>query len=461
MRGRVLERDFFIIAESRVWWKVKRSGRKANGQGEIRMSNNISGWGHIGQDLGEEEAPQQPEQIPSALYGAVPHLEGFASTESQPSQAPPLPPAPSAAQTRSAVLPRSRQRPPLSQQQRLQSSQPSSQPPTQQDLQAQHAALTRQLAEMEQQQTQQFQHLRDELLPVSNALKSVNGQLATREALGKAEAHLSQSEQSLHYVSGSSALMGALGDFVPDRDAVARHAALLEQVNTLRSQLTDQPHNVLKDQHNRLNQQKARRAQRFEDLKASSRQQQQQVQQQLSNLEARLQPSQQPAVEPNPQLLPPPIDTTQGSSSHRNTASTRDSRRYSPYPRLSHPNPATVGPAALQASGSTAAAEVHYVSEEGVAVTVYVPASPQDRETMQRLGGYQRGQDAEGEKYLITPQSVAYKIKGRGQTMKYSQAASEAFQDLANIASNAGIMTGTVSRLFGMTMTWLKDRTKG
>jgi hypothetical protein len=141
------------------------------------------------------------------------------------------------------------------------------------------------------------------------------------------------------------------------------------------------------------------------------------------------------------------------------TASLRPPRRAVPQqPSSATGGSVSVGSSAQAGSSPSAsrapAPQVNYVSDTGKAVTVYQHASGQDQTMMEKLGGYQRGEDNENNVYLITPEGKAYEVKeSRGSG--YSPQARSALKGLIAAVEQTGFTLGTVSTLFGRNTSWL------
>jgi hypothetical protein len=161
-----------------------------------------------------------------------------------------------------------------------------------------------------------------------------------------------------------------------------------------------------------------------------------------------------------------PSRTSAGGRQSSALASSTSTVRHAPYPRF---GPAGTQPTAIQpqvpgstqpggrtastagrnpeqavpqagSSSSTSTAsrsQIHYLGDNGQVVTEYRHSSRQDRETMNLLGGYKRGEDTSGEKYLITPQGNAHLLLGgrrgggRKNEVGYSEDAKSALRGLA------------------------------
>lgn len=130
-----------------------------------------------------------------------------------------------------------------------------------------------------------------------------------------------------------------------------------------------------------------------------------------------------------------------------------------PTPNVSVP----LRPSGPQVSGSTAPAEVMYVSDTLAAVSVYQHPSDQDQRTMRDLRGYQRGRGTDGETYLITPRGDVHQVSNRPRSIQGGRDAQYLNDMLGLIAQANRINLGMngLSGLFGMDRNWAGSFRRG
>jgi hypothetical protein len=121
-----------------------------------------------------------------------------------------------------------------------------------------------------------------------------------------------------------------------------------------------------------------------------------------------------------------------------------------------NPDEAVPQAGSSSSTGTASRSQIHYLGENGRMVTEYRHSSRQDRETMQLLGGYKRGEDTSGEKYLITPQGNAHLLlEGRGNKRGYPEDAKSALRGLRDAAAASSVSPATIRPLFEFHPNWL------